>query len=124
MTEITSEPNNVGSHRLYAALHDTGDIGVGEITKAGKFSAHLYAPDDVRDFGEDMVALAKLAGAEPTEEQKQLAEALELLGTMNTWACSYDWYECEGDVEDELSPLRDRINALLAAAGPQEAPVE
>lgn len=70
MTYITSEVNNVGDTRLYAQQHDTGDIGVGTMKKNGKFSAQLWAPQDVLDFALDLIELAKMSGAvmpEPVE---------------------------------------------------------
>jgi hypothetical protein len=66
---VVSEPNNVGEQRMLGVIHDTGDIGIGEISTNGRYSAHLYATQVVRDHAERLLKLCDLAEDKITAEE-------------------------------------------------------
>lgn len=71
---VVSEQNTSEDYRMLGMIHDTGDIGIGEIGNSGRYSARLYSTDIVRAHAQRLLQLCDLADGKATLEEAGFAD--------------------------------------------------
>lgn len=66
---LQSGANIVDEERMIAVVHDTGNIGVGSMTKNNRYSATLYTTETVRNFAHELIDLCDLLDGKVTMEE-------------------------------------------------------